>query len=57
MLAILLLQEVFWGKDLFHDGLSVAYKFTVALISANLYPQKQNVKKEKSNKQEKFDEQ
>ena len=26
----------FLGEDLFHDGLSSAYKFIVALISANL---------------------
>ena len=40
------------GEDPFHDSLSLAYKFTAALISANLYPQKQNVKKDTSNKQE-----
>ena len=29
----------------------LAYKFAVSLISANLYPKKQNVKKDTSNKQ------
>ena len=30
----------FWEKDLSHDGLSLAYKFVVALITANVYSHK-----------------
>ena len=47
----------FWGKDQSCVGLSLAYKFVAALISPNLYPQKQKVKGDTLNKQENFDDQ
>ena len=52
--TILQLKGVFWGKDQSHDGLSLANKFVVALVSSNLYqfPKTQKAKEVTLNKQE-----
>ena len=46
------IRTFFWGKDQFDDGLSLAYGFVVALISANLYSPKTKGQKNTLNKQE-----
>ena len=52
--SILAVSVIVWGSLLGN----LAFKFAVALIPADLcIPKKQNVKKDTSNKHEKFDEQ
>ena len=41
----------FWGEDPSHNGLSLARKFVLVLISPNLYPKKQKVKEDRLYKQ------